>query len=82
MARVTKEQIEAAKRVDILDYLLRHEPDNLKREGANRHTLRDHDSFVVIIYSYYISPIVVVLKPNQFDESVCPILFRVSRTLA
>jgi len=43
---VSKEQIEAAKQVDILDYLERREPDNIKRIG-NRHILRDHDSFVI-----------------------------------
>lgn len=44
---MSPEQIEAAKQVDILDYLQCHEPGNLKREGANRYTLRDHDSLVI-----------------------------------
>lgn len=44
---VTREQIEQTKRVDILDYLQRHEPYNLVRQGVNRYVLRDHDSFVI-----------------------------------
>lgn len=46
MSSVSKEQIAAAKKVDILDYLERYEPKNLKKVG-NRHILRDHDSFVI-----------------------------------
>jgi hypothetical protein len=41
---VTREQISRAKQVNILDYILRHEPDNVKRIG-NTHYLKDHDSF-------------------------------------
>jgi hypothetical protein len=44
---VSPEQIEAAKQIDIVDYLQRHEPENLKRAGNNIYTLRDHDSFVI-----------------------------------
>lgn len=47
MSGVTREQIEQAKKVDILDYLQRHEPYNLVRQGVNRYVLRDHDSFVI-----------------------------------
>jgi len=44
MPGVTREQIDRAKQVDILDYILRHEPNNVKRIG-NSHYLKDHDSF-------------------------------------
>jgi hypothetical protein len=47
MGRVSPEQIERAKQVDILDYLQRHEPENLVRQRRDRFTLRDHDSFVI-----------------------------------
>jgi hypothetical protein len=47
MPRVTEEQIAQAKAVDLLDYLQRYDPQMLKREGENRYTLRDHDSFVI-----------------------------------
>ncbi|GHV47140.1 hypothetical protein FACS189499_04120 [Clostridia bacterium] len=43
---VSKEQIARAKAVDILEYLLANEPDNLKRIG-NSHYLKDHDSFEI-----------------------------------
>lgn len=46
MPGVSTEQIEVAKQVDILDYLMRREPNNLKKVG-NRYILRDHDSFVI-----------------------------------
>ena len=41
---VTPEQIARAKEVNILDYVLSHEPNNVKRIG-NTHYLKDHDSF-------------------------------------
>ena len=44
MPGVTREQIDRAKQVDILDYVLTHEPNNVKRIG-NSHYLKDHDSF-------------------------------------
>jgi len=47
MPWVTEEQIARAKEVGILDYLTSHEPQNLKQQGPNRYTLRDHDSFVI-----------------------------------
>ena len=47
MVQVSRDQISRAKEVDILDYLMTHEPDNLKRQGHGRYTLRDHDSFVI-----------------------------------
>lgn len=45
MASVSKEQIAKAREVDLLDYLLAHEPSSIRREGSNyRH--REHDSLV------------------------------------
>ena len=41
--RVSPEQIACAKEIDILDYLLANEPNNLKKSG-NEYHLRDHDS--------------------------------------
>lgn len=38
---VSKEQIEKAREVEILDYVLAHEPDNVKRVG-NEYRLKDH----------------------------------------
>lgn len=46
MPWVTEEQIAKAKQVDILDYLLEHEPDNLKKTG-HEYRLRDRDSLTV-----------------------------------
>ena len=46
MPGVTREQIERAKQVNILDYVLKHEPDNVKRIG-NAYYLKDHDSFTI-----------------------------------
>lgn len=43
MGRVTREQIDRAKQVNILDYLLKHEPNNIKRVGK-AYYLIDHDS--------------------------------------
>ena len=43
MPGVSREQIDRAKEVNILDYILLHEPDNVKRIG-NTHYLKDHDS--------------------------------------
>lgn len=46
MPWVTEEQIARAKQVDLLDYLLENEPNNLKKTG-NEYRLRDHDSLTV-----------------------------------
>lgn len=46
MPWVTEEQIAKAKQVNILDYLLEHEPNNLKKTG-HEYRLRDHDSLTV-----------------------------------
>ena len=46
MPGVSKEQINRAKEVDILDYLLAHETDNIRKTG-NSHRLIDHDSLEI-----------------------------------
>lgn len=46
MPWVTEEQIAQAKQVDLLEYLLANEPNNLKKTG-NEYRLRDHDSLTV-----------------------------------
>ena len=43
---VSREQIDRAKQVDILDYILSHEPNNVRRIG-NAHYLKDHDSLEI-----------------------------------
>jgi len=47
MPGVTKEQIDLAKQIELLEYLQRYEPQNLKRVGLNSYALRDHDSFII-----------------------------------
>lgn len=44
MGHVTREQIDRAKQIDILDYLRRYEPNNIRRVGK-AYYLIDHDSF-------------------------------------
>jgi hypothetical protein len=46
MHEISKSQVEYAKSVDLLDYLQRHEPDNLKKVGRS-YQLKDHDSFSI-----------------------------------
>jgi hypothetical protein len=46
MPGVSKEQIARAKEIGIVDYILSHEPDNVKRVG-NEYRLRDHDSLTI-----------------------------------
>ncbi len=46
MGYVTKEQIERARQVDILEYILTHEPGNAKRVGSG-YRLKDHESLAV-----------------------------------
>ena len=46
MPGVSREQIGRAKSVGILDYVLKHEPDNVKRVGS-AHYLKDHDSLEI-----------------------------------
>lgn len=46
MPRVTKEQIESAKALDLLSYMRLYEPDNLMRKG-NDFCTKDHDSLII-----------------------------------
>jgi hypothetical protein len=46
MNNVTAEQIQQAKEVDILAFLLANEPNNVKKVGCE-YRLKDHDSFTV-----------------------------------
>ena len=46
MPGVSREQIDRAKQINILDYVLANEPYNVKRIG-NAYYLRDHDSFEI-----------------------------------
>lgn len=46
MAGVSKEQVEAARQVDLLSYLQQSEPGNLRRTGGE-YCLRDHDSLKI-----------------------------------
>jgi len=43
---VSREQIDRAKQVNILDYVLKHEPDNIRRIGKEYY-LKDHESFSI-----------------------------------
>ena len=47
MSGVSKEQIEQAKKVDLLAYLQTYEPDNLIKISANEYCLKDHDSLKI-----------------------------------
>jgi len=47
LAGVTKEQIEKAKKWDLLSYLETYEPEELKRCGANEYCTRTHDSLKI-----------------------------------
>ena len=44
---VTEEQIRAAKAVNTLAFLLRHQPERFKRVGCTEHAHCDHDSLKV-----------------------------------
>lgn len=46
MPRVTKEQVESAKTLDLLSYMQLYEPRNLKRKG-NDYCTREHDSLII-----------------------------------
>jgi len=46
MPGVSREQIDRAKQMDILDYILTHEPSNVKRIGRGYY-LKDHDSLEI-----------------------------------
>jgi 5S rRNA maturation endonuclease (ribonuclease M5) len=47
MPGVSREQIERAKKTDLLTYLQRHEPDAIKKSGADEYALREHDSLKI-----------------------------------
>lgn len=49
---MSQDQIERARQVGVLDYVQRHEPDNLKRVGTE-YRLRDHDSLSVSEKEYF-----------------------------
>ena len=46
MARVTKQQVESAKALDLLSYMKLYEPHNLVRKG-NDYCTREHDSLII-----------------------------------
>ena len=46
MAWVTKDQIQRAREVDVLDYVLTHERDNVRRVGSS-YRLKDHPSISI-----------------------------------
>ncbi len=52
MGYVTKDQIQRARQVDILDYLLSYESGNIRRVG-NGYRLKDHDSLAVTEGKWY-----------------------------
>jgi len=52
MGQVTKDQIERARQVDVLDYILACEPDNVKRVG-NEYRLKDHESLAFNEKGFY-----------------------------
>jgi len=50
--QVSKDQLERARQIPVLDYVLRYEPDNAKRVG-HEYRLRDHDSLSVGTKGWY-----------------------------
>ena len=46
MPGVSRDQIERARKVDVLDYVLRHEPNNVKRVGS-AYRMKDHPSIEI-----------------------------------
>jgi hypothetical protein len=52
MGYVTKEQIERAREVDVLDYILSYESGNIRRVG-NGYRLKDHESLAVTAGKWY-----------------------------
>jgi hypothetical protein len=46
MGYVSKEQIERARQVDVLDYIFSHEQGNVRRVG-NGYRLKDHESISI-----------------------------------
>ena len=53
MGYCTREQIEAARAMDILTYLRLYEPENLKPFGRNGYCLKDHDSLKISNGKWY-----------------------------
>jgi hypothetical protein len=51
--KITQEQIEQARSVDLLSYLRSYEPKNLKRCGNNAYCLIDHDSLKISNGKWY-----------------------------
>ena len=47
MARLTDEQIQQARSVDLLSYLQTYAPHSIRRSGLNEYCLREHDSFKI-----------------------------------
>ena len=45
--RITDAQVAQARSVDLLTYLITHEPDSIQQVGPGRYVLKDHDSFVI-----------------------------------
>lgn len=45
--KVSREEIEKAKRIDLLTYLINHEPQNLKKESSNSYCTVEHNSLKV-----------------------------------
>ncbi len=52
MGWVSKEQIERARQVDVLDYVLTHEPGNIRRVGSG-YRLKDHGSLAIAPGQWY-----------------------------
>jgi hypothetical protein len=53
MLKLTEQQIQSARSVDLLTYLQRYESQNLRRDGANTYRLRDHDSITISNGKWY-----------------------------
>ena len=53
MKNVTKDQIEAARRVDLLTYLRLHEPNELVQKSANEYRTKSHSSLVISNGKWY-----------------------------
>jgi hypothetical protein len=52
MAYVTTDQIERARQINVLDYILTHEANNIKRVG-NAYRLKDHKSLAISDKGFY-----------------------------
>ena len=47
MLRLSNEQIEEARNIDVLDYLEHHEPGRVQKSGPGEYCLKEHDSFKI-----------------------------------